>query len=221
MTLEELKIRQSFLPNNQFMQEEFKKTQIILHHTAGGPNSDNVLAGWKANLEKIATAFIISGPGKGCVDGEIVQAFASKHWAYGLGLKESTFHSLGLKYQSLDKSAIQIEVCNYGFVTEKNGKFYTYVNSEIPASEVTKLDVPYKGYQYWHKYSDAQIESLRKLIIFLGEKYGISVKYKEGIFDISKDALSNTPGVYTHNSYRRDKFDVYPCPRLIAMLKSL
>jgi hypothetical protein len=33
--------------------------------------------------------------------------------------------------------------------------------------------------------------------------------------------LKNESGVFTHNSVRADKADVYPCPRLIEMLKSL
>jgi len=30
-----------------------------------------------------------------------------------------------------------------------------------------------------------------------------------------------TSGIYTHNSVRPDKSDMYPCPRVIEMLKNL
>jgi len=45
--------------------------------------------------------------------------------------------------------------------------------------------------------------------------------YNESIWDIDLFALKNEKGIYTHNSVRRDKSDVYPCPRLIEMLKNL
>jgi hypothetical protein len=41
------------------------------------------------------------------------------------------------------------------------------------------------------------------------------------MWDISKKGLSGIPGVYTHNSYRKDKSDISPQPKMIAMLKSL
>ena len=41
------------------------------------------------------------------------------------------------------------------------------------------------------------------------------------MWDVSKDALLGTPGIYTHNSYRRDKTDISPQPNMINMLRSL
>ena len=102
-----------------------------------------------------------------------------------------------------------------------NGKFYNYVNGVIPSSMVTKLDEPFKGNLFWQKYTDEQIESTRKLVIYLCETYNIPLDYNESIWDIDLNALKNVPGIYTHNSVRRDKSDVYPCPRLIEMLKNL
>jgi len=41
------------------------------------------------------------------------------------------------------------------------------------------------------------------------------------IWTIDKDAFNNVKGIYTHNSVRKDKSDIYPCPRFIDMLKNL
>ena len=41
------------------------------------------------------------------------------------------------------------------------------------------------------------------------------------MWNISANALKAVPGVYTHNSYRKDKSDISPQPKMIAMLKSL
>jgi N-acetyl-anhydromuramyl-L-alanine amidase AmpD len=214
-------IKQVTFPASQYFQEEHPKKQIYLHHTAGNANGEQVFAGWASNSERIGTCVSISGNGKGTVDGQIIQGFSSKHWAYHLGLKQDVFTKAGVKYQSLDKISIGIEICNWGQLTLKDGKFYNYVNREVPASEVCTLDKPYKGFKYYHNYTDAQIASVKELLLLWKEKYKIPLSYSEDIWDISKRALSGEPGVYTHNSLRKDKVDIYPHPKMIEMLKSL
>ena len=219
MTLSELNIKQVQFPETQYIKEEHPKKQIYLHHTAGNASGENTFKYWAGNKERIATCVSISGPGD--VDGLIVQGFSSKHWAFHLGLKESTFNRFGLPYQSLDRISIGIEICNWGQLVPKNGKFINYVGKPVPEDQICVLDKPFKGHKYFHNYSDAQIESTRKLLLLWKERYGIPLTYKESIWDISKDALAGVPGVYTHNSVRTDKIDVYPHPKLIQMLKSL
>jgi N-acetyl-anhydromuramyl-L-alanine amidase AmpD len=215
MDVKELNIKSVAFNKAQYFQEEHPKKQIYLHHTAGNSNAEQVFKGWEADKTQVATFVAIGG------NGQIVQGFSSKHWAYHLGLKQEVFTANKVPYQSIDKISIGIEVCNWGYLTEKGGKYYNYVNREIPLSEVTILDKPYKGYKYWHKYSDAQIESLRKLLLYLGETYKIDLTYNEDIWDVTKRALSGSNGVFTHNSVRKDKSDLYPCPRVIEMLKGL
>ena len=206
-------------PVSQYMKEEAPKKQIYLHHTAGRSSGVNTFQYWAATPERIATCVAISGPGS--IDGQIVQGYSSKYWAYHLGLKESTFNKYGLPYQSLDKTSIGIEICNWGQLTEKNGKFYNYVNGEVPAADVIKLNTPYKGFVYFHNYSDAQIQSVKELLLLWKDRYGIPLAYKEDIWGVTTRALKGESGVFTHNSVRTDKVDVYPHPKLIAMLKSL
>ena len=86
---------------------------------------------------------------------------------------------------------------------------------------VTTLDSPYKGYKHWYKYTDAQIESTRQLVEYLCETYDIPKEYRSEIFGLDQEAFKNTKGIYTHNSVRKDKSDIYPCPRMIEMLKNL
>jgi hypothetical protein len=124
-------------------------------------------------------------------------------------------------YLPLDRTSIGIEVCNWGPITKKGTKYYNYVGGEIPSDQVTELPTAYKGYKLWHKYTDEQIQSVKDLLILWNEKYGIDLTYNEDIWVVTKRALKNESGVFTHNSVRADKADVYPCPRLIEMLKSL
>lgn len=214
-----MNIKQIDFPEDQYIKEENKKSQIYLHHTAGNSNAEDVFKYWAKNQERIATCVAISGDG--AVDGQIVQGFSSKYWAFHLGLKESTFQKYGVSYKSLDRVSIGIEICNWGQLTAKDGKFYNYVNREVPSSQVHELDKPFKGFKYFHNYTDAQIESVRQLLIMWNEKYGIPIKYNEDIWDISKRALNGESGIFTHNSVRLDKVDVYPHDKLIEMLKSL
>jgi hypothetical protein len=216
-----MQIKQVTFPESQYIREEHPKKQIYLHHTAGNPNGENVFKHWESNVERVATCVTISGIGKGCKDGEIVQGFQSKFWGFHLGLQESTFHKAGLKYKSLDRISIGIEICNWGQLTLKDGKYYNYVNGVVPESQVIKLTKKYKGHQYFHNYTDAQIESVKKLLLLWKEKYGIPLKYNEDIWDICPRALAGEKGVFTHNSVRRDKIDIYPHPKMIEMLKSI
>ena len=155
-------------------------------------------------------------------DGEICQAFSSKYWAYHLGVRSEIFKAHDVDYRLLDKNSIGVEICNWGYLTERDGKFYNYVNGLVPESEVTILETPYKNKRYWHRYTDEQIESVRQLLVFWHKRYGISITYNDcDMWQVSKRALRGENGLFSHNSVRPDKLDIYPCPRMIEMLKEL
>lgn len=217
--IQQMNIVQTDFPEGQYIREEHPKKQIYLHHTAGRSNGFNTFKWWASNPERVATCVCISGPGS--VDGQIVQGYSSKYWAYHLGIKPSVFQAFGLPYKNLDKISIGIEICNWGQLTMTDGKFYNYVGGEVPEKDVIKLDVPYKRYTYFHNYSDAQIESVRKLLLLWKERYAIPLTYKEDIWTVTQRALKGEAGVFTHNSVRADKVDIYPHPKMIQMLKSL
>jgi N-acetyl-anhydromuramyl-L-alanine amidase AmpD len=215
MELDISKIKQVRLKESQFFAEESAKNQIYLHHTAGNGNAEAVSRYWNGTSDRVATAFVVGQ------DGLIVQCFSSKHWAWHLGISKAEFKGQGAKYQNLDKASVGIEVCNWGYLKEKDGKFYNYVNARVPESMVTTLDEPYKGFKHWYKYTDAQIESTRQLLVYLCDTYNIPREYRAQIFSLDKEAFKGTPGIYTHNSVRKDKSDIYPCQRMIQMLENL
>jgi N-acetyl-anhydromuramyl-L-alanine amidase AmpD len=225
MSLDVTKIKQVPLRESQYIKEETKKTQIVLHHTAGNSSGVGTIKMWDADDRgRIATCVCISGKGlsRDTYDGEICQAFSSKFWAYHLGVKGDVFRSQGLPAKSLDKLSIGIEICSWGPLEKKGDKFYNYVDREVPADQVTELETPYKGHKYYHRYTDAQIESVKNLLLYWRDTYGIDLTYQEqDMWSVSKRALRGENGVFTHNSYRKDKTDIHPCPRMIAMLKTL
>lgn len=209
---------------SQYISEETNKIQIYLHHTAGNSNPFNVYKDWESNRERIATCVTVGGiPSRfdSFKEGQIVQGFSSKHWAYHLGLRESTFHNFNLPYKSLDRISIGIEICNWGQLTRKEGKFYSWTNKVVPDEEVIELAEPFKGFKYFHNYTEAQMISVEKLLRYWGQKYSIPLTYHEDIFDVNARALRGAPGIFTHNSVRYNKVDIYPHPKMIEMLKSL
>ena len=219
-----MKLTQTPFPASQYIAEEHPKKQIYIHHTAGNANPFAVFTGWASNTERIATCVSVGGKpkaGSNWQDGEVVQGFSSKFWAYHLGLKESTFDKFNVPYRSLDKNSIGIEICNWGQLTEKNGKFFNYVNKEVPADEVCELDTPHRGHKFYHNYTDAQIEAVKDLLLLWKPRYNIPLTYYQDIWDVTPRALKGEAGVFTHNSVRFDKVDVYPHPKLVTMLKLL
>ena len=124
---------------------------------------------------------------------------------------------------ALDKHSIGIEICNFGPVTPiRDGNFKNYVGGIMKAEEVTDLGTQYRGYQYWHSYTDAQIASVKELLLYLCDKYNITKEYKgQNMWGLSSRALSGENGIWSHVSCRADKTDVYPHPKLIEMLKTL
>jgi len=209
-------------PDNQYAKDIFTKKQIFLHHTAGNPSAIGVFDYWKTNDERVATCVVIAGKSKNTTDGQIVQGFSSKYWAYHLGLQSELFKKYNIPYQSLDHISIAIEICNWGQLTKTDRGFETYVGTTVPESDVVYYDNKFRGFNYFHKYSNAQIDSVAKLLTLWGKTYGIPLAYKgDEIFDIDVRALKGTPGVFTHCSVRADKSDLHPQAEVITMLKSL
>ena len=218
-------IKQLTLSSDEFIGEITKKNQIVLHHTAGNSSGVAVRNAWENDKRgRIATCVIISGKGaKDTKDGEIIQCFSSRHWAYHLGVKQEVFKTHGLEFQNLDKHSIGVEICNWGWLKkDEQGNFRTYVNTIVSPEDVIELDKPFKGHKFWHNYTDAQIESVKNLLLYWRDIYGINLKADyDQLFNVNTKALSGTNGLYTHNSYRKDKSDIYPHPKLLEMLYSL
>lgn len=214
-----MKIIDNLLSDDQYYKETEVKKQIVLHHTAGGPIAANSIHGWQFTPERVGVAFVISA------NGDILKAFEPEYWAYHLAFSKITnkvpacYHSMPVETNRA-KASIGIEVCNWGQLVKKSdGKYYNYLNQIVLENEVVVLK--HRGFDYYHAYTDAQILALKELIIYLSDKFNISKKYIPTMWDINIDALDGEPGIYTHVSYRSDKVDMSPQPKLLEMLKSL
>jgi|TARA_B110000285_G_C15086798_1_gene596677 hypothetical protein len=240
-------IEQYNLPDGEYVKQATYKEWIFLHHTAGRHNPKRVIDHWsKDQRGRVGTHYVIGGipsgadslnlkDNEGEWDGKIMQAIKDEYWGYHLGpVKSSKMH----------KGSISIEICSAGYLTQSDGKFLTWYGSEVHESQVCRLDVPYKEYRYYHKYSDEQIKSTKALILLLADKHGIDIKSgisallknntKQGAsqyyiisgnpdaFNYNESAnLGKIKGVLTHGQVRQDKTDIFPQPEMITMLSSL
>jgi N-acetyl-anhydromuramyl-L-alanine amidase AmpD len=229
MALDVTKINQDELTPDQYFKEDCSslKKIVVLHFTAGAPSAVNTVHGWQFNPERVGTAFVISRGTKTEKDGAIYQAFGSKYYAWHIAFSAASnkvpakYHSKVLETQ-IAKSSIGIEVANWGcLVKDKDGNFRNYVNGIVPANEVVELTTPYRGYKYFQDLTDAQVISLKELVIYLCDKYKISKKFNADMFDINTRALDGENGIFCHTSYRSDKTDYPAIPKLVKMLQEI
>ena len=231
-------IERHLLPDDEYIKKLTSKKWIFLHHTAGRHNPKATIDQWaKDQRGRIGTHYVIGGlPASADVakltekqqewDGRVLQAIDDLHWGYHLG---------AVKSSKMHKQSLSIEICSAGFLTERDGKFYTWYGEVVHPSQVVRLDTAYRGTKYYHAYSEAQIKALKALLLKLADKHDINLR--SGIvealrqnptdpyhraFEFSEYASAgNVMGVLTHGQVRKDKSDVQPQKELIQMLIKL
>jgi len=218
-----LDVVEYFMPKDEYKQGPINAEYVFLHHTAGWHNPYNCIKQWAGDDRgAISTEFVLGGPSvKGNdteYDGVMVQAFPKGNWGYHLG-KNGNFQ--------MHKNSVAVEVCNFGYI--KNGK--TYAGTNVVEDQIVTLDKPFRGYSDWHRYSDKQIEALKKWILWIAERDSIDVRaglpalIKEkgaDAFEFNEDAFyGKVKGLWTHTNTRKDKFDMFPQQELLDMLVSL
>tara|TARA_R110000744_G_C19354260_1_gene560705 strand:- start:73 stop:954 length:882 start_codon:yes stop_codon:yes gene_type:complete len=216
-------INKHFLPRGEYKKGPIKPEWLFIHHTAGWQNPYNCIDSWgRDSRGAVATEFVLGGQSvKGNdtkYDGEMVQAFPEGSYGWHLGKNGS---------QKMHVNSVAVEVCNFGYV--KNGK--TYAGTTVHEDQLVTLAKPFKGFKTWHRYSNAQIEALRKLILYLGDRDGIDIRAglpalvkQKGAdaFEFNQDAYyGKIKGLWTHTNIRKDKFDMFPQQELLDMLVSL
>lgn len=208
-------VKQKPLSKGQWISEKVDKKQIVLHHSVSS-SSDSIVNGWNANKDRVGTSYSIDK------DGTINQHFPDDEWAYHLYVNAAG-NRVDRKYKRrdeiLNKESIGIELVSLGGLTYKNGEWYSVYNKVVPIKDVYVLEEKYRGFKAFEKYTDEQIVSLKKLILQLSTKYNIPIT--KFTFNLSNEALSSVPGLYTHVNYRSDKSDLFDYPPLTSMLNGL
>lgn len=192
------------LAESQYIKVEFPKKYIFLHHTAGGSVASAV-GHWASKPDRIATPYVIER------DGGIYETFDPKFWAYSLGVPG---------YSSLEKNTIAIEIVSFGNLTKNaKGEYVAWTGRIIPAEEVVAVD--FRGYKYYHKYTDAQIGALKLLIPYLMKTFNIQFQTIRKDFWLYRLPSTLTPGIWSHSTVRTDKVDIFPQKELVEIIYNL
>ena len=231
-TKDGLNITRQYLDKDEYVRDygKIEPLGFFIHHTAGWDNPFNTISSWNRDKRgRVATQYVIGGTnvkGKEAkYDGVVVECFPNNYLGWHLG-KVGNF--------KISKMSGGVELNNFGYLTKSGGKYYTYVNTEVKEEFVCDLGYTFRGKRYWHAYSDKQIESLRLLLLHLKDIYpkmdlvnGIPKLLKDGVdpkdaFEFNEDAYNAKQfGLWSHTSVRKDKFDCFPQPELVEMLKNL
>ena len=222
-TSEKLFFNQKYMDKDEYLTGPTKKEYLFLHHTAGGHDPYGVVKMWNNDTRgRIGTEFVMGGQsvfnGNDLYDGVIVQAFPEGAYGWHLGDNGSEYmhsHSVG------------IEVCNFGYI--KNG--VTYTGQKALASQIVELKQTFRGYKFWHRYSDKQLATLKELILYIADRDNIDVRKGlveeikakgAGGFEWNEKAYyGKVKGIWTHTNTRKDKVDMFPQQELMDMLLSL
>jgi hypothetical protein len=223
-----MEFKKIYFPGNQYVQKKTLKDIFVIHHSAGWDDARSMYNQWASDTRRVCTAYGITD------NGTVYQGFDPVHWGFALGVAAkgnmvNKIYKTELHDVQLNSRAIQVELCNWGWLFEKNNKLYAWPahkgnlssKYEVPKSRAICYQDGFRGFEWYERYTDDEIEALRKLLLFHHEKDGIMLEYNPDMWDISDKALGGKPGLWTHVSYRSDKSDCHPQPELIEMLKSL
>ena len=140
-------------PSQDYIKTATAKDMIVVHYTAGGS-----LAGAEATLairDYVNVHYCID------LDGKVYQYFDEKYWAYHTGTNQADA-----------KRSIGIEIVNWGHLSRKGNTLYTWTGKKLDWSDVVRC-TKFRGFEYWQKLTDKQVESLRELIAEIKSRHGI------------------------------------------------
>lgn len=217
-----MQIKQSFMPESQYVTTKTDKDWLFLHHTAGWHNPYGTIQGWSNDDRgKVGTEFVLGGQSiKGddnSHDGVLVQAFPTGCYAWHLGVGNTELH----------RNSVGIEICNFGQVV--NGQ--TWAGRTVVDSQKVTLAKPFRGFKVWHRYSNTQLNTLKEFIKFIANRDNIDVR--KGLPELIKSkgaaafdmcsvpTVTKTKGLWTHTNVIKTKVDCFPQQELIDLLLSL
>jgi len=189
--------------NSHYYPEETAKKKIILHFTMG------YLKGDIATLTTghVSVPFVV---GRG---GVIYNLFASKYWSYHLGPGAAGGNT------AMSRECIGIEISNIGPLKRIGDNLVTtYRDTDVYCSLMetqyyTLLEQPFRGYEYFAAFTDAQYESVILLIRFLCARYNIPKSFlnePERYALMNESGFRGFSGIATHANCRSDKTDIGP-----------
>jgi hypothetical protein len=207
------------LPDSEYFPERQRKTGIALHHTVC-ESALTAIQSWLLDVtpdgsrRHVATAYVIDR------DGTIFEVFDPAAWAWQFGLSWRDEQRL-----PFEKRFIGIELANRGGLIEEHGELYAHdlVTPETlrPRGEAFACSSPYRGYQWFERYQEPQLEALGRLVDELCNRFAIPRIHPDRPFLYYGTALASFEGVIGHAMVRSDKSDPAPDPRLWQAIENL
>lgn len=199
------------------IEEKHPKTSIVWHHTVS--NSDP-FAVYKYFMDKnFATAFILGG------NGLMVQCFKDfEHFGFHLNMRQSDKTISQAHERKMAAQTVAVEICNWGSLDLKNGKFFNTYGNEVNVDVQDYGKRGFRGKQYYHKYTEAQLSELYRWTKSLLNRYNLKPTQKKADitwFDYNKNAVNFKEALFTHTNVRYDKSDLHPQPELLTVINEL
>lgn len=190
------------LPEQEHFPPGASKTGIAIHHTVGR-SASSTFRWWMQDNQMVGTAFIIDR------NGTIFEVFDPTAWAWQFGLKWSR-----VKRIQFEKRFIGIELASEGALIESEGNLYCFdrVSDKTLKRREEAFDFggDYRGYRYFDRYEDAQVDSLLELMDYLCDQFQIRRHIPEQFFDYYGEKLADFEGIIGHAMIRKDKSDPAP-----------
>lgn len=189
-----------------FYRTEWKKERIVLHYTAGYLKGD--IAALTADDTHVSVPFVIAR------DGTIYNLWASRFWSYHLGKGAQGGN------EKMSRTSVGIELSNVGWIEPDGNDLITYFSRPGKRDVYCTLDdhdlyekIPaYRGHSYFATHTEAQYESLAKLLRYLSATYDIPLDFLDeseryGVLP----SIASFRGVTSHVNYRASgKWDIGP-----------
>jgi hypothetical protein len=129
-------------------------------------------------------------------DGNIYQILKDNN--YSLFIDDYNFHGKDKKsQQEFNSQSIIVCLENNGYLSNSNDLYLNHLNQEVNRSSV--IEKNFRGYIYWDKYNEIQIENLFLLLDFLSEKTGILIKNPKNNSSLYEGFLNYSGLLFTSN----------------------
>lgn len=220
-------IEQYRLPEGEYVDEIDAKQYIFISVNNGQHSPYEVIDRWASDQRgRVGAHYVIGGlaahldanklsGSDRTYDGKVLQAIKDENRGFHLGR---------VKSHKLIKHSISIELCSSGYLEEREGRYFTWYNQEVHPSQVVRLEKSYRGYRYFHKYSQNQLESLEALLKLLCEKHEIFHnstdinKYKISNVDHFNENTKFNTSISSRDILRSDTISISPQEELLDLL---
>lgn len=201
------------LDYKQWVATSVKKTHIVLHGSfsrsirspfQGNSRETQIIDTWNSSPEKYGCNYVIG------LDGTVYQTFPEDEWAYHVNVHKKFFY---------DKNSVSVCFINELYLLKNSNNFYAFgIEKPHNLYQGEIYETKFKGYDYWAKLTEKQIEAGTTLVKDICDRQGISpVVCSNAAFNPQHWEHST---VLTHSVLNKDVYDFPLQTELINKFKT-